>query len=154
MSRSVIQNFRNSRALIVHPVDANREILATSLRRLGLLVALAEPGAEVVKCADACDFVFFDADQGLGGVFGTDAPEAAYLALIDSEAPGQLGRVVRQRCCAHFMKPVKVSGVFTAVNEFAARKSRVARAGGAHPASGRPPPRDQGYPKYHGQRQD
>lgn len=131
MSGPVIQNFRGARALIVHPDDANRETLATTLRRLGLLVALIEPDIETKSPGiEACDIVFFDADQGLGGVFGdTPPPDAAYVAMIGVEAPGRLARVVRQRCCAHLMKPVRSSGVFTAlfigVNEFARRRRDV-----------------------------
>lgn len=125
---AVIQNFRGARALIVHPDDANRETLAVTLRRLGLLVALVEPGTETVSPGiEACDLVFFDADQGLGGVFGdASPPEAAYVAMIGVETPGRLARVVRQRCCGYLMKPIRASGVFTAlfmgVNEFAWRR--------------------------------
>jgi AmiR/NasT family two-component response regulator len=124
----VIQNFRGARALIVHRDDANRETLALTLRRLGLLVAAIEPGTPSPAAAmDACDLVFFDADDGLGGVFGeAPPPDAAYVALIGVEAPGRLARVVRQRCCGYLMKPIRASGVFTALflsaNEFAQRK--------------------------------
>lgn len=128
MSGPVIQNFRGARALVVHPDDANRDTLATTLRRLGLLVALIEPDIETKSPGiEACDIVFFDADQGLGGVFGeAPPPDAAYVAMIGVEAPGRLARVVRQRCCGYLMKPVRSSGVFTAlfigVNEFAHRR--------------------------------
>lgn len=127
MSGPVIQNFRGARALIVHPADTNGEVLTTSLRRLGLDVMVTERSAEALEGAPFFDLVFFDADHGLNGVFGDESPpEAAYVAVIGSEAPGRLGRVVRQRCCAHLMKPVRASGVFTAVflamNEFATRR--------------------------------
>jgi AmiR/NasT family two-component response regulator len=123
----VIQNFRGARALIVHRDDANRETLAVTLRRLGLLVAAVEPGAGAGPGIEGCDVVFFDADEGLGGVFGeAPPPEAAYVAMIGVEAPGRLARVVRQRCCGHLMKPIRASGVFTALflalNEFAQRR--------------------------------
>ena len=135
MSGPVLQNFRGARALIVHPADRNREVLDVTLRRLGLLVALVEPGssAPCPGIAD-CDIVFFDADEGLGGVFGDAAPpEAAYVALVGLEAPGRLARVVRQRCCGFLMKPIRAAGVFTALfvafNEFAQRRREARERG-------------------------
>jgi len=125
---AIAQNFRGARALVVHADDANRETLAITLRRLGLLVALIEPGGEgPVPGVEDCDVVFFDADEGLGGVFGEAAPpDAAYVAMIGVEAPGRLARVVRQRCAGYLMKPIRASGVFTALfismNEFAQRR--------------------------------
>jgi AmiR/NasT family two-component response regulator len=122
----VIQNFRGVRALVVHPADANRDVLVATLRRLGLLVATAEPGTDAPRGADGFDLVFFDADEGPAGATLPQPEAVALVALIGSEAPGRLGRVVRQRCAAHLMKPVKASGVFAAVflamNEFAARQ--------------------------------
>jgi AmiR/NasT family two-component response regulator len=131
MTDPVIQNFRGARALIVHRDDMNRATLATTLQRLGLHVASIEPGAGVGAAAtEGCDLVFFDADEGLGGVFGeARPPDAAYVALIGVEAPGRLARVVRQRCCGYLMKPIRPAGVFTAlflaVNEFAERKRAI-----------------------------
>jgi two-component system, response regulator / RNA-binding antiterminator len=135
VSGPVVQNFRGARALIVHPADRNREVLDVTLRRLGLLVALVEPGSRAPSPSIVdCDIVFFDADEGLGGVFGdAPLPEAAYVALIGLEAPGRLARVVRQRCCGFLMKPIRSAGVFTALfvafNEFAQRRREVRERG-------------------------
>jgi len=135
VSGPVVQNFRGARALIVHPADRNREVLDITLRRLGLLVALVDPGSSAPSPGIAdCDVVFFDADEGMGGVFGDAAPpEAAYVALVGLEAPGRLARVVRQRCCGFLMKPIRTAGVFTALfvafNEFAQRRCEARERG-------------------------
>lgn len=37
------------------------------------------------------------------------------IALIGNEAPSRLTRVVRHHCDSHILKPIRTSGVFTAV---------------------------------------
>ncbi len=129
MTERIQNNFRGARALILHPDDPNRDTLAQTLRRLGLLVAMAAPDAETPVSSDlaACDVLFFDADQALGPAFSeVPPPEVPYIALIGLEAPSRLARVVRHRCCGYLLKPVRSAGVFTALfmgfNEFALRQ--------------------------------
>lgn len=111
-------NFRGARALLALPDDANRAALEAVLGRLGLTV-VAE---------GACDVVFYDADEGSGRLELPEGPPS--VALIGSEAPSRLLRVVRQRSAAHIMKPVRGAGVFAALvlamNEHAARRRAAA----------------------------
>lgn len=129
MSRAAtLQNFRGARALLAHPADQNRDTLEATLRRLGLDVAILDPTALEPGAAETppCDVAFFDADEGLGAALGEARPEVPLVAVIGTEAPSRLLRVVRQRCASHLMKPVRPSGVFTALflamNEHATRR--------------------------------
>lgn len=129
MSERVLNNFRGARALVLHPADSNRDMLAKTLRRLGLIVAVAAPEPETPLTPDvtACDVLFCDADRPLGATFGDQpVPAVPHIALIGLEAPSRLARVVRQRCCGYLLKPVRSAGVFTALfmafNEFALRQ--------------------------------
>lgn len=106
---------------MILPQDQNRDILVRTLERLGLNVTLRDP------VDDACnvgpfDVVFVDADQD----FSVLEPEIPHIALIGIEAPSRLSRVVRHRAAAILMKPVRATGVFTAIflafNEHATRQ--------------------------------
>lgn len=124
----VIQNFRGQRALVALAADANSTRLVATLARLGLEVETRDPSADENICdAGRCDVVFFDADEGPGSVFANASPpDTPLIALIGIEAPSHLARVVRQRAAAYIMKPVRASGVFTALfvafNEHAYRR--------------------------------
>jgi AmiR/NasT family two-component response regulator len=128
MTERVLNNFRGARALIVHAPDPNRETLARTLRRLGLLVMEVSPEAEAAPAVDSasCDVLFFDADQAMGGAFCVaPLPAVPCIALVGLEAPSRLARVVRNRCSGYLLKPVRSTGIFTALfvafNEFAVR---------------------------------
>ena len=116
MSAPVIQNFRGRHALVVHMADANCTRLVATLGRLGLVVEVRGPAdAETALAANTYDVVFFDADEGSGSVFAEALPDTPLIALIGIEAPSRLVRVVRQRAAAYIMKPVRSSGIFTAL---------------------------------------
>jgi AmiR/NasT family two-component response regulator len=129
MTERVLNNFRGARALVLHAADPNREVLAQTLRRLGLLVMEVEPESEAAPATDftTCDVLFFDADQPVGGAFSDKPlPQVPYIAIVGLEAPSRLARVVRHRCCGYLLKPVRPTGIFTALflafNEFALRR--------------------------------
>lgn len=111
-------NFRGARALIQLRDEAGSAVLVRTLERLGLQITTDPAEAEIV---------FFDADEDVAApAFATPAQEIPLVALIGSEAPSRLGRVVRQRASAWLMKPLRATGIFTAVfvafNEHAARQ--------------------------------
>lgn len=116
MKSAISTNFRGFCALVVHGEDVNRETLASVLGRLGLEVNVLAPDALPVEGLPACDVLLFDADEdvpGLGpGGQGADVPT---IALIGNEAPSRLARVVGQRCDSHILKPIRTTGVFTAL---------------------------------------
>jgi AmiR/NasT family two-component response regulator len=124
-----LTNFRGARALIVHADDANRETtLVRTLKQLGLLVAEVGSDNEPAMLAARadCDILFYDADQTPASLFGAASPDVPQVALIGHEVPSRLARVVRQRCCGFLVKPVRATGVFSALyiafNEAAARR--------------------------------
>lgn len=121
MTTPVRSNFRGARAWVVLPADQNRDVLVRTLERLGLIVTERE--SEVTDfVASAQDVVFVDADQD----FMVLDPEIPHIALIGMEAPSRLARVVRHRAASILMKPVRATGVFTALflafNEHAIRQ--------------------------------
>lgn len=127
MSDAVINNFRGLRALVLHIEDGNRAKLTATLEKLGLNVTAVAPADISAELQRDFDLVLFDADDGIGSVFGgPGAPDMPCIALIGSEAPGRLNRVVGQRAASHILKPIRSAGVFTAlflaVNEFHRRQ--------------------------------
>jgi AmiR/NasT family two-component response regulator len=121
MTTPVRSNFRGARAWVALPQDQNREVLVRTLERLGLQVTVRDPDATDFV-AGSQDVVFVDADQDFI-VLGSDIP---HVALIGMEAPSRLGRVVRHRAASVLMKPVRATGVYTALflafNEHAIRQ--------------------------------
>lgn len=110
MTSPVRSNFRGARAWVALSEDQNRAVLVRTLERLGLHVTEREPAATDFV-AGMQDVVFVDADQDFM-VLDSDLP---HIALIGMEAPSRLARVVRHRAAAVLMKPVRATGVFTAL---------------------------------------
>jgi AmiR/NasT family two-component response regulator len=112
MKRTTIKNFRGMQALVLHRDDANRALLVSVLGRLGLDVTMCEAATDIHDW-EAFDVLLFDADEGEPGV----PPDASLpkIALVGSEAPSRLDRVIRLKCDSHILKPVRTSGIFTAL---------------------------------------
>lgn len=110
MTPQVRSNFRGAKAWIALPADHSRDVLARTLERLGLVVTLDGPEAADFS-ASAHDIVFVDADAD----FMVLDPNVPHIALIGMEAPSRLARVVRHRAASVLMKPVRPTGVFTAL---------------------------------------
>ena len=106
-------NFRGARAHVLFGDEAGPGVLVRTLERLGL---------QIVAVPEQADILFFDADEE----FSLPALDIPTVALIGIEAPSRLGRVVRQRASAYLMKPIRPTGIFSAVfvafNEHAARQ--------------------------------
>ena len=126
----VIQNFRGARALVLMAAGDDRDRLVVTLRRLGLLTAVVDPGdAEALTAAgrDGFDVLLTDTDVGTGDLAPPGlAVDAPVIAVIGVEAPSRLSRVVNGRAASHIVKPVRSSGIFPALfiafNEFARRR--------------------------------
>lgn len=122
----MLKNFRGLRALVIMAPASGRDTLERTLGKLGLDVIIAE----APPCHDddtaAFDVVFFDADDGPEpGMDAPVLPDLPLIAVIGSEAPSRLARVIRHRAASHILKPIRSSGIFTALllamNEHAAR---------------------------------
>lgn len=115
MSGSVVRNFRGARALVCHADDGSRAALAKTLARLGLEVTFHDPGLPDPKpAADAYDVIFFDADARFEDA-SSDPPGVPLIALIGVETPSQLARVVRRCATGYIVKPLRSSGIYTAL---------------------------------------
>lgn len=137
MSPQIRSNFRGARAWVALPEDQNREVLVRTLERLGLSIFERNPDATDFV-AGRQDVAFVDADQDFM-VLDADIP---HIAVIGMEAPSRLARVVRHRASSVLMKPVRATGIFTALflafNEHAIRQRElIERANLARRAEGR-----------------
>ncbi|PZX10583.1 AmiR/NasT family two-component response regulator [Palleronia aestuarii] len=127
MKNVVLKNFRNWTALIVQDDTPGRDSLARTLVNLGLVVRFALPRVTEAGEFTGVDIAFIDLDEAEGAVF--DAAAAAgipMIALVGSETPSRLGKAVRARITSHIQKPVRSSGVFTAL--FLAANENMRRA--------------------------
>ena len=127
MKTGITQNFRGLRALVIHPDDANRVVLMRVLAKLGLVVQVLDPHESSRAAQCVCDVILIDADEAIEGWQpNSTLSDVPLIALIGTEAPSRLARVVRQGCSSHILKPIRNSGVFTAlflaVNEHARRQ--------------------------------
>lgn len=123
MSRTIHKNFRGLRALLVMGPGTVSNVLESTLVKLGITVNTTEMPSCPSETSLLYDLVFFDADDGAEpSLEGIDLP---LVALVGSEAPSRLARVVRYRASSHILKPLRSSGiflaVFLAVNEYAHR---------------------------------
>jgi two-component system, response regulator / RNA-binding antiterminator len=125
MSERVRTNFRGLRALVLPCEERNREILSHTLARLGFEVEV-----EGNATGGDWDVVIFDADQPVDPALACAAVRMPAIALVGVEAPSRLARIVRQRCCGYLLKPIRTTGIFTALvvafNEFAQRQREAA----------------------------
>lgn len=116
MKGAIIQNFRGMRALVIHPDDHNRRVLISVLGKLGLSVQPLDPQDPDRAALAACDVMLVDTDSAIEGAPQCGAaPCVPRIALIGTEAPSRLARVVREGCTSHILKPIRSSGVFTAL---------------------------------------
>jgi len=123
MSRLIQKNFSGMRALLLMGPSTARDALESALSKLGLTIVMTEMAQYPIETSLRYDIVFFDADDGAEhSLEGIDLP---LVALIGSEAPSRLARVVRYRAASHILKPLRSSGiflaVFLAVNEYSHR---------------------------------
>jgi AmiR/NasT family two-component response regulator len=109
-----IPSFRNMHALVVHPDDNDRRLLEARLRRLGLAVHCLDEAPPAVVASQA-DVIFFDVDTGIDGQFEGLSPGVKLVALVGAETPGRLEWMLAQEPGAWLMKPIRSSGIYTAL---------------------------------------
>ncbi|MDO6731160.1 transcriptional antiterminator [Marinovum sp. 2_MG-2023] len=115
MKRRGLPNFRNVRALIVHPPGDNSAVLTAQLGRLGLCTESIWPADNVSP--EGYDVIFFDADRGYDQQFGWERGQAPIplIALMGSEAPGRIEWTLGQMPSAYLVKPLQPTGIFSAL---------------------------------------
>lgn len=127
MKRSVLKNFRGSQALVLVSEQAGCGILLRIFSGLGITAIVKAPEDVTGEDISSADLIFVDADEGSDPILESGSNcDAPLIAIIGSEAPSRLSRVIRARAASHIQKPIRNSGVFTAIllamNEHAHRK--------------------------------
>ncbi len=115
MIASRIPNFRGHRALVLHPNDANREVLVAQLARLGIESDATWPIPDIMP--DNVDVIFFDADRR--ATSSTEEVRAfgsrPLIAITGTEAPGRLEAMLAVNPSAMLNKPIRREGIFKAL---------------------------------------
>ena len=116
MSRP-IQNFRGRHALVVHPADQNRLVLETTLARLGLGVTAVDPlaGQGLAAIGEHVDLTFLDVDSCGSCTLPSGQGDIPLVAMIGHESPSRLQQAFELLPSAFLLKPVRPSGVYTAI---------------------------------------
>jgi AmiR/NasT family two-component response regulator len=127
-------SFRNRKAAIVCPDDKDRHLLEARLTRLGL-TALANSCWGPKLAAWQPDVIFFDVDSGCGDLTGSIGLAASkpMIAIVGAETPGRLNWMMLQQPAAYLLRPIRSSGVYTALvmgfHTASARQEFMARIG-------------------------
>jgi AmiR/NasT family two-component response regulator len=127
MSRPV-QNFRGMKVAVLHADDRNRAVLADTLAKFGVSTLLLDPqDSEAVPAGlcDSVDMLFFDADapdDALAACAGRPTP-IPLVAMLGLETPSRLQRAFELGPCALLHKPIRPTGIYTALF-FAANEHR------------------------------
>jgi len=116
MTRKISTNFRGQSALLFMDAVRDRETLSFGLGRLGLQVQATAPDHFSASLVDGHHLMFIDGDNGGEPYWTEDArPDIPIVALIGSEAPSRLARLIQHGCDSHVVKPVRSSGVYSAL---------------------------------------
>jgi len=116
MTRKISTNFRGQSALLFMDDVRDRDTLAFGLGRLGLQIQAAAPDHFSSALVDGHHLMFIDGDNGGEPYWSEDArPDIPVIALIGSEAPSRLARLIQHGCDSHVVKPVRSSGVYSAL---------------------------------------
>jgi AmiR/NasT family two-component response regulator len=116
----VIKNFRGMRVAVLHAPDRNRQVIVETLTRLGLATTAIDPQTEPVDAGgiiQSANMLFFDADSpdcsfALGAGGEMPIPTIAVLGL---ETPSRLERTLHLQPTALVHKPVRATGLYTAI---------------------------------------
>lgn len=130
-----VQNFRGLRAAVLHGPDRNRAVIVETLARLGLSALPIDPAAAVAEpsAIDGAELALFDADADDGELLPWAAGTAPIplIAVIGLETPSRLQRAFDQMPAAVLHKPVRPTGIYTALffaaNEHRRRQSLLAQ---------------------------
>jgi AmiR/NasT family two-component response regulator len=109
-------SFRNRKAAILCPDDKDRALLQARLARLGLTVEARTDWSPALT-AWRPEVVFFDVDSGCGDLADQIGPDvsAPLIAIVGAETPGRLDWMMRQQPAAYLLRPIRSSGVYTAL---------------------------------------
>jgi AmiR/NasT family two-component response regulator len=112
-------SFRAARIGLLGCSDQDRVALTRQLTRLGAVsVPLDAVDESHLEGEDRLRALFLDGDADISDrTLPADAGRRiAIIALVGSEAPSHLNRILRQSISAHLMKPVRSVGIMTALS--------------------------------------
>jgi two-component system, response regulator / RNA-binding antiterminator len=120
MSRRLVQNFSGMRAILVTGPGRSREVLQDTLERLGLKVTTRNASAETEPDADvlaSAEVVFFDADIAETPLLphGVALAPVPLVVMVGLESPGRLQRAFDLGPSAIIHKPIRSSGIYSAL---------------------------------------
>jgi hypothetical protein len=116
MSRRHQINFRGQSVLLLLQEGRDRDSLASVLGRLGLGVEAVAPHHFSSDLVGNHELMVIDGDDGGAPVWPEGlCPDLPLIALIGSEAPRGLIRLIEHGCDSHILKPVRNSGVYSAL---------------------------------------
>jgi len=112
---SYIPNFRGHRALILHPNDADSELLVRQLTRLGVETEVIWPPPEAIS--KIYEVIFFCADRGPTSILDQSLIDGdiPLIAISGTEAPGRLEAMLSVNPSAMINKPLRNAGIFKAL---------------------------------------
>lgn len=114
-----MQSFRGLVAGLVMPAGRNREVLDDTLGRLGLCVLALDP-CQAIAADDAAPLDLLIVDNDLPEATAAAAAIAAaralpIIAVIGLETPSRLQRALELEPLAMLAKPIRASGVYSAI---------------------------------------
>ena len=120
MTQRLIQNFSGVRATILQAPDRNRAVLVETLTKLGLRVSALDPDeSEAVarETFERAELVFFDADiaESPHLPWSGDVSPIPVIVVIGLETPSRLQRAFELGPSAVLHKPVRSSGIYSAL---------------------------------------
>jgi two-component system, response regulator / RNA-binding antiterminator len=116
MTGRILTNFRGRRALLLLPIGRDCDTLGSVLERLGMHLSVLTPDHWSGEIATGFDLIFIDGDEGGDLLWSSEErPDVTVVALIGSEAPSRLARLIQHSCDSHIVKPVRSSGVYPAL---------------------------------------
>ncbi len=109
-----LPSIRGRKALILLEEEREVGVLVRQLYRLGVEAEVPPPGASGTSCAD---IVFLDTDAAPGVFDDTLAAlgQRPLVAVVGTESPSRLECVLDRAPCAVLMKPIRSSGIYTAL---------------------------------------
>lgn len=116
MKERIVTNFRGQRALLLTDNARERDILEVILSRLGVEIRIGEAEGLSTTLTNDCSIIFIDADNLGSPAWSLDTrPAVPIIALLGSEAPSRLSRMISFGCDSSIVKPIKNVGVYSAL---------------------------------------
>lgn len=111
--RALLDQLRNTRVLVVHPPDADGDVLLRQLRRIGCQVRSAWPPPS--RLPDEIDAVFLLVERAGSDVLPWRAGDAdpVLIAVVDYENPTLLKGLIDSGALAVLNKPIRATGLLS-----------------------------------------